>query len=170
MNEFRTQVGEGFAGEGAHVAHVNSVLGAKGGPVEQAWASALASPSAGHVPFVVVLRPGLAVQPYTLFVNKAPLTGDEHARLTWGPAQAGVACGVGDALAEGVIDATAAPNLLLITAVWVDPAATDADAVFAANRTATNDALRRGASQEPLVHDVLAALGAPSNPFYTPPG
>ncbi len=28
------------------------------------------------------------------FVSKASVAGDEHAALTWGAAQAGVACGV----------------------------------------------------------------------------
>mgnify|MGYP001421897508 CR=1 FL=1 len=71
-----TQVGEAFAGSGAEAAHVNTVLGRRGGPVETAWATALATPRAGHVPFVVVLRPNLPVQPPTLFVNKATLGGD----------------------------------------------------------------------------------------------
>ena len=66
-----TQVGEGFAGTGADVAHVNTVLGRKGGPVETAWAVALATPRPGHLPFVAVLQPGLPVKPMTLFVNKA---------------------------------------------------------------------------------------------------
>ena len=54
----RTQFGEGFAGEGADAAHMNTVLGAAGGPVETAWATALATPSSGHAPFVCVMRPG----------------------------------------------------------------------------------------------------------------
>ena len=45
-------IGEAFVGEGANAAHTNIVLGRRGGPVEAAWATALATPSAGHVPFV----------------------------------------------------------------------------------------------------------------------
>ena len=33
MTDFETQFGEGFAGEGVDAAHINTVLGAKGGPV-----------------------------------------------------------------------------------------------------------------------------------------
>ena len=78
------QVGEGFAGSGPDAAHVNTVLGPKDGPVGTAWATALATPRTGHVPFVVVLRPNLAVKPMTLFVNKAAVSpaDDRHARLT----------------------------------------------------------------------------------------
>jgi 5,6,7,8-tetrahydromethanopterin hydro-lyase len=75
---FVTQIGEGFAGEGADAAHVNTVLGARGGPAEAAFATALAEPSPGHTPFLVVLKPGLAVKPVTLFVSKATVTEALH--------------------------------------------------------------------------------------------
>ena len=93
------QYGESFVGDGADAAHINTVLGRRDGPVGTAWATALATPSAGHTPFVAVLRPGLPVQPFTLFVNKAAIADDEHGRLTWGAAQAGVAKGVAYAVA-----------------------------------------------------------------------
>ena len=35
----RTLIGEGFAGSGPDAAHLNTVLGRKGGPVETAWAA-----------------------------------------------------------------------------------------------------------------------------------
>lgn len=162
------QIGEGFAGAGAEAAHVNTVLGPREGPVGAAWATALATPSAGHAPYLVVLRPGLPVQPPTLFVNKAAIAGDEHASLTWGPAQAGVAGGVADALAEGVVDRERAGALVLIAAVWVSPAARDADAVYRNNRAATRAALAAGRDGAPLVADVLAARERPWNPFFEP--
>ena len=66
-------IGESFVGDGADAAHVNVVLGPRDGPAGAAWATALATPRAGHVPFVAIVRPGLAVQPPTLFVNKAAI-------------------------------------------------------------------------------------------------
>jgi len=161
-----SQFGEGFAGTGAHVAHVNTVLGRRGGPVETAWVTALATPRAGHIPFVTVVRPGLPVRPFTLFVNKAPLAGDRHSQLTWGAAQAGVAAGVADAVRGGVIDAPAAADQLLVAAVWVDPEASDETAVFENNRAATFDALRAGASGEPTVGAVLDEGARPWNPYF----
>src|SRR5438552_15692763 len=94
----RVLIGESYVGEGANAAHVNTVLGGRDGPVGAAWATALATPSHGHAPFVVVLHPGLPVKPFTLFVNKATIASDSHANLTWGAAQAGVASGVADAV------------------------------------------------------------------------
>lgn len=164
----QTQIGEAFVGTGAEAAHLNTVLGTRGGPVEAAWTTALATPRAGYAAFVTVLQPGLAVKPLTLFVNKAEVVpGTEHARLTWGAAQAGVAAGVADALAEGTIPIDEVDDLLLIAAVWVDPAASDEAAVLANNRDATRQAIANGAAGRPAADDVLKGRHHPANPFLT---
>ncbi len=107
--------------EGAHAAHINTVLGHRDGPAGTAWATALATPSAGHVPFVAVLRPSLPVKPLTLFVTKSAPESDAHGLLIWGPAQAGVASGIADAVADGEIPADWADTHAVIAAVWVNP-------------------------------------------------
>ncbi|QHF25626.1 formaldehyde-activating enzyme [Rathayibacter sp. VKM Ac-2804] len=163
------QLGESFVGDGVDAAHINTVYGARSGPAGTAWATALASPSAGHVPFVAVLRPSLPVKPLTLFVTKAAPASDAHGLMIWGPAQAGVAAGVADAVAEGSIDPSLVDEAVVIAAVWVNSGAADADAVYRNNRTATATALRNGAQSLPALDDVLAARSAPANPFYTAP-
>jgi 5,6,7,8-tetrahydromethanopterin hydro-lyase len=161
------QFGEGFEGEGAEVAHVNTVLGRRGGPVEVAWVTALATPREGHVPFVVVARPNLPVQPPTLFVNKATLRGEQHERLTWGAAQAGIAAGVGAAVRDGIVAAADVGTLVLVAAVWVAPDAADADSVYVNNRDAVRAALEQGARGGAPLGDVLAACVEPGNPYFT---
>jgi 5,6,7,8-tetrahydromethanopterin hydro-lyase len=161
-----TQFGESFVGEGADAAHVNTVLGAVGGPVETAWVTALATPRAGHVPFVASVAPGVAVRPFTLFVNKAAVEGERHAGLTWGAAHAGVASGVMDAVAEGTIAEVEVNSLVLVVAVWVNPEAGDSEAVFANNRQATLTALQAGRQGLPEVATALRARHSPSNAFY----
>ena len=163
-----TELGESFVGEGAEAAHVNTVLGALGGPVETAWVTALATPRQGHAAFVATLQPGIAVRPFTLFVNKAPIEGERHARLTWGAAQAGVAAGVMDAVADGTVPADDAETRLLIAAVWVNPEASDEGAVFANNRAATATALRAGRTGCPTVAEALAVRDSPHNAYYRP--
>jgi 5,6,7,8-tetrahydromethanopterin hydro-lyase len=158
------QVGEAFVGEAADAAHVNTVLGRRDGPVGTAWATALATPTTGHAPFLTVLQPGLPVQPPTLFVNKAAIASDAHGRLTWGAAQAGVAGGVVDAVEAGVVPALEVEDLVLIAAVWVNPEAADEEAVYANNRAATAAALAAGSRGDPPV-DRLRGLD-PANPFF----
>jgi 5,6,7,8-tetrahydromethanopterin hydro-lyase len=145
---------------------VNTVLGRKGGPVETAWATALATPRRAHVPFVVVLRPNMPVKPSTLFVNKADIRGDRHAALTWGAAQAGVAQGVLESVASGVIPTTEVDELLLIAAVWVDWAADDEEAIYAGNLQATREALAAGVEGRPVIDELLAFRTDPENPFF----
>ena len=117
MTEFVTQIGEAFVGSGPEAAHLNTMLGAKGGPVETAWATALATPRQGHAAFLTTLRPGIPAKPMTLFVNKATLEDGDHSTLTWGPAQAGVGSGVLWAVADGIIEADLVDDLVLIAAV-----------------------------------------------------
>jgi len=161
----RVQIGEGFVGDGVDLAHINTVVGVRDGPAGAAFATALATPSAGHVPFLAVLRPGLAAQPPTLFVTKAAIVDDRHGELTWGAAQAGVAAGVADAVAAGVLDADRVTDLVVIAAVWVNPAAADEHAVQTNNRAATLAALRAGAAGDPPVGDTVDACDATTNPY-----
>lgn len=162
------QIGEGFVGDGADAAHVNTVLGDRAGPVGAAWAAALAAPSAGHAAFVVVGQPGVAALPATLLVNKATIERPEHGEMTWGAAQAGVAKGVALALGEGIIDAAAAGHLVIIAAVWVNPGALEAAAVFANNAEATLQALRNGREGRPSVSEAVAAGLSPWNRSSSP--
>jgi 5,6,7,8-tetrahydromethanopterin hydro-lyase len=162
------QVGEAYVGEGDVTAHVNTVLGWRSGPVGTAWAAALAQPSAGHTPFVAVLCPGVPTKPPTLFVNKATITSDLQAELTWGAAQAGVAWGVAAAVAEEIIPHEHLDELVAIAAVWVNPAATDADALFDNNARATLEALRHGRDGIPSLGDVLTARATPWNAYFRP--
>ena len=145
---------------------MNTVLGRKGGHVETAWATALATPRQGHSSFVVVARPNLPVKPATVFVNKADIRGERHAALTWGAAQAGVAQGVLRAVAEGVVPREHVEDILLIAAVWVDWAADDEDGVYRNNLQATGDALSAGQAGRPSLDELLAVRDAPQNPFF----
>lgn len=164
------QIGESFIGDGVNAAHVNTVLGHREGPAGTAWATALATPSAGHIPFVTVLRPSLPVKPLTLFVTKAAPANDTHGNLIWGAAQAGIAAGVADALTAGAITPEQADSHVIIAAVWVNPAADDEEKVYRNNRESARRALENGARQLPSTADVIEARNSPYNPFFTPRG
>jgi len=162
------KIGEGFVGEGANAAHINVVLGVRDGPVGTAWATALATPREGHVPFVAVAQPNIPVVPFTLFVNKAAIANDRHGELTWGAAQAGVAAGVGLAHQAWMFDGNPeyVDSLVLIVAVWVNKSADNEEAVFANNRDATFAALQKARDAGPGLGQALAAMADPSNPYF----
>jgi len=156
---------EAWAGTGENTAHLNLAVGLKGGPIEQAFLTAMASPRPGHLPFFTVLQPNWPVKPYTLFVNKADLRSEEHSRLTWGPAQAGIAEGILTAVQRGIIPAERVDDYLVVAAVWVDWNANSDEEVYQNNRDAALSALERALGGEPGIEDLLARLGHAENPF-----
>lgn len=167
-NHINVELGESFVDPGVNAAHINTVLGPRGSAAEVAWTTGLATPSTGHEPFVVIMRPGIPVQPYTLFVAKAAPASERHGRLTWGAAQAGVAAGVADAVAVGTIAEDEVTDLRLVVAVWVNPEADDEEAVYRNNRLATATALANGTVRWPDVETVRKTRGYVTNPFFTP--
>lgn len=165
MSPHEILIGEGFVGEGANAAHINTVMGERSGPVGTAWATALATPRVGHVPFVAVASPGSPILPFTLFVNKATIETDAHGELTWGAAQAGIAAGVGQAHLDGYLPGDPG-SYVLIAAVWVNPSANDEEAVFSNNRAAMLSALAMARSGAPDMTAAIAAMLNPSNPYF----
>lgn len=161
--------GEAWSGEAPNGSHVNVVIGRRGSPTAAAAALALASPRPGHVPFLAAHGFNEIVRPVTIVVNKAALDSERLSRMTWGAAHLGIAQGVLDAVAEGLIAAGDAAELVLLVAVWVDPEASDETAVRAANREAMRAALA-DAVTPPSVEGVQALAERredASNSYYS---
>jgi formaldehyde-activating enzyme len=138
------RIGEGWSGTDPDGAHVNVVLAHRGSATAAALLTTFTSPSPGHTPILVVVGEDKAhyepVWPPTIMMNKATATTDRHQTITWGAGQLGIAQGVLDAVAEGLIQASG--ELLLFVAIWIDPAADDETAVRNASRHATLTGVR----------------------------
>jgi 5,6,7,8-tetrahydromethanopterin hydro-lyase len=115
---------------------------------------------------MVVARPNMPVKPPTLFVNKAEIREDGHGLLHWGAAQAAVARGVLESVADGTIPQGEVDDLVLIAAVWVDWSAEDEEEVYANNVEATRAALASAAEGRPKLEELLALRSDPQNPFF----
>ena len=143
LDDLDGRVGEGWSGDVPDGSHVNVVLARRGSPTAAAALSMLANPSPGHTPVLVCVgetpQQYEPVWPPTRMMNKATAADDRHQTITWGAAQLGIAQGVLDAVADGLIVATG--DLLVLVAVWVDPRASDETAVRKANRIAVRNAL-----------------------------
>ena len=74
------------------------------------------------------------------------------------------------AVADGIVDADLVDDLVLIAAVWVNPAAVDEALVYDNNRTATRDALAAGAARLPTLDEALEYRDRAFNAYYLPPG
>lgn len=156
---------EAWAGTGANAAHLNLAVGLKGGPLEQAFLTIMAQPRSGTIPFFTVLQPNWPVKPFTLFVNKADFRSEEHSRLTWGPAQAGIAEGILTAVQQRIIPPEQVDEYLVIASVWVDWNANSDEEVYRNNKDAALSALERAFEGKPGIEDLLARLGHAENPF-----
>jgi len=148
-------VGEALIGKGPEVAHIDLIIGEKEGPVGTAFASGLTQLSAGHTPLLGVIRPNLPPKPSTLIVPKVTVKNMDQAAQIFGPAQTAVAKAVADSVAEGVIPKDRAEELLVIVSVYIDPKATDYDAIYRYNYGATKLAVARAMAGFPDIDKVL---------------
>ena len=164
------RISEAYAGRGDNHVHINLMLGSREGPVGQTFLNVLASPRPGHVPFLVVLQPNVPVWPPVLYVNKAELRGEVHARLTWGASQAGVAEGMRDALRAGALDGYDREEVLIVIAVFIGWSAGDEALVRDNSREAMRLALLRAGGNEGYAADFLDESLEPFNSFYHMPG
>jgi 4-hydroxy-tetrahydrodipicolinate synthase len=169
IRDFKLRVGEALAGEGAEVAHIDLMVGAKDGPVSEAYARAKANPTPGHEPLVAILEPNVLVKPVTLMVPTVTIKNMRQASMVYGPAQTGVAKAVADSLADGTVPREAAEDLVIIANVFVHPSAVDRQRVYINNYKAMRHALRKAVEGRPSVDEVLENKDRSRHPFkYTP--
>lgn len=138
------RIGEGWGGAaGANGSHVNVVLARRGTPTAAALLSTFTTPSPGHTPILVVVgedQPSYEpVWPPTIMINKATATEDLHQTITWGAGQLGIAQGVLDSVADGLLEPSG--DVLVLVCIWIDAAASDQTAVRIATRSAVRKAI-----------------------------
>ena len=159
-------IGESFIGEGANAAHINVFIGDKNGSVGIGLTSSVAAPRMGYIPFMAIHCPNVPVKPATLFAAKADFRNDVHANMTWGPAQAGIAKGVGECVEEQILPAHTVDAWCIIAGVWVNWEANDADLIYKHNYIAMKTAIKRALNSEPSEEELKKAMVSPKNPFF----
>ena len=158
-------VGEALAGEGNEIAHIDLLIGDKNGPVGTAFANALARQSEGHSNLLAVLTPNLAVKPATVLITKVTIKGMKQAVQMFGPAQAAVAKAVADSVADKVIPADQAENLVIVCGVFIHPAADNDKKIHDYNYEATKMAIKAAMTGKPTAQEMLAGKDKAAHPF-----
>ncbi|HEY4700055.1 MAG TPA: formaldehyde-activating enzyme [Nitrososphaerales archaeon] len=158
-------IGEALVGEGKEIAHIDLVIGEKGGPVEAAFMTSLATPRVGHTPLLAVLEPNLPVKPSTLMINKVTMKNAKQAILMFGPAQAAIAKAVMDSVAKGTIPQEKAEDILIIVSVFIEWDASDKKKIYDYNYEATKLAIERAFAKQPTVSEVLEKKDTAKHPF-----
>jgi formaldehyde-activating enzyme len=170
LDDLDGRIGEGWGGLSPNGSHVNVVLAKRGSATAAAAIGMFAHPTPGHTPVLVCVGPAQTeyqvVWPPTLMMNKATATTEHHQNMTWGAAQVGIAQGVLDAVADGVVEATG--DLYVLVAVWIDARADDETALRKANREAIGKALRmcvHGRDPDAAAR-LVAERDSVTGPFY----
>ncbi|WNY25661.1 bifunctional 5,6,7,8-tetrahydromethanopterin hydro-lyase/3-hexulose-6-phosphate synthase [Methanolapillus millepedarum] len=171
------EIGEALIGTGPEVAHVDLMIGAKDGPVGQAFAAGLTQLSAGHTPLLSVIRPNLPTKPSTLIVPKVTLKKGTDTAKIFGPAQSAVAKAIADAVEEGIVPKEIANDVVVIASVFIAPDAEDYNKIYRFNYGATKLALKRALEGFPSVEKMLeennksthAIMGFKVSRLWNPP-
>ncbi|MHA2270720.1 MAG: bifunctional 5,6,7,8-tetrahydromethanopterin hydro-lyase/3-hexulose-6-phosphate synthase [Candidatus Hodarchaeales archaeon] len=158
-------IGEALLGQEPEIAHIDLMIGDKGGPVGQAFANGLVGLSQGHTPLLGVIKPNLPPKPHTLIIPKVTVKGLQQASLIFGAAQAAVSKAVVDALEEGIIPRKKAEDWVIVCSVFVHPSAQSTHRIFHYNYGATRLALRRALRSYPPVDKVLAEKDRAKHPI-----
>jgi 5,6,7,8-tetrahydromethanopterin hydro-lyase len=158
-------VGEALVGDGNEVAHIDLLIGPKDGPVGEAFAHALINQKEGHTNLLAVVAPNLPAKPDTIMANKVTLKGAGQVMHMFGPAQAGVARGVVDAVSEGIIPQDQVENLCIIVGVFIHWDASDDKKIFDWNREATKLSVARAMGAEPSAQQVVDGAAEARHPF-----
>jgi 5,6,7,8-tetrahydromethanopterin hydro-lyase len=158
-------IGEALAGDGNEIAHIDLLIGAKTGPVGTAFANALANQSKGHTNLLAVVAPNLICKPATIMITKVTIENMDQVGLMFGPAQASVGRAVADSVAEGVIPAAQADDLVIVCGVFIHPKASDKTKIYDFNYQATKMAIANAMKGLPKVDEITAKRNSVKHPF-----
>jgi formaldehyde-activating enzyme len=161
---------QGWGGTSPDGVHVNVLLARRGSPTAAVVAGAFTNPSAGFTPVLASVGPDQqayeTVYPPTVVVTKVAPVDERHETLIFGACGAGVARGVLDVVARGVL----APDqdTLVLVSLWLDAAAQDETTVCGNARTAVARAVEEAAvGRDPeAVARLVAGRDEVRHPFY----
>src|SRR5450759_3262202 len=151
-----TCVGESLVGDGNEVAHVDLLIGPRGGPVEAAFCNALTNNKDGFTTLLAVIAPNLLTKPPTILYNKVTIKDARQAVQMFGPAQYAVAKAVQDSVAEGVIPASEADDIFICVGVFIHWEAADDAKIQDYNYRAVKESIARAIAGKPTVAEAIA--------------
>ena len=164
ISGFTLKVGEGFAGPPfQELAHVDLLLGLKGGPVGRAISRAMEGWGEERGLRIINERPR------TLLVPTVTIRTAKQRRLFYEHAAEGVNLAIRLSVGDGFLPEAILDDVVLIANVFVHPAASIAKRVEFNNYKATRHAIRRALEGRPTVEELINEKAAARHPFrYAP--
>jgi 5,6,7,8-tetrahydromethanopterin hydro-lyase len=161
----KVMVGEALVGDGNEVAHIDLIIGPRGSAAETAFCNSLTNNKHGFTSLLAVIAPNLPCKPNTMLFNKVTINDARQAVQMFGPAQHAVALAVADSVAEGIIPANEADDLVISVGVFIHWEAADDAKIERYNYEATKLSIQRAVRGEPRASDVTAKRKQASHPF-----
>ncbi len=164
VGSFSLKIGEGFAGPPFfELAHVDLVLGERGGPVDKAISQALGVSHPGHEVRIICERPRTLLVPT---VTARTAKQEEHIYVH---AANGVVQAIEASIADGFLPEDALDDLVMIANVFVHPAAANRRRIELNNHKAMRAAIRKAIEGRPSIEALLQEKQAARHPFrYAP--
>jgi len=161
----KLMVGESLVGDGNEVAHIDLIIGPRGGTAETAFANRLTNNKDGFTSLLAVIAPNLPTKPHTVMFNKVTIKGAKQAVQMFGPAQAAVARAVADCVAEGTIPQDEANDVFMCVGVFIHWDAADDKKIYDYNYQAVKESIQRAVRGDPQPADVVAKRNSVKHPF-----
>jgi len=158
-------IGEALVGDGNEVAHIDLMMGPRGGAAEAAFCNALTNNKDGFSTVLALVAPNLACKPNTILFNKVTIKGGKQAVQMFGPAQRAVGMAVMDCVEDGTIPADEADDIFICVGVFIHWEADDDTKIQDYNYEATKLSIKRAVSREPKATEVLSKRGSAAHPF-----
>ena len=158
-------IGEALVGDGNEVAHIDLMMGPRGGAAEAAFCNALTNNKDGFSTVLALVAPNLACKPNTILFNKVTIKGAKQAVQMFGPAQRAVAMAVIDCVEDGTIPADEADEIFICVGVFIHWEADDDTKIQDYNYEATKLSIKRAVTREPKAAEVLSKRGSAAHPF-----
>jgi len=164
VGNFSLKIGEGFAGPPFfELAHVDLLLGERGGPVDKAITQALSVPHPGHEVRLIRERPR------TLLVPTVTVRNEKQTEHVYNWATKGVVQAIEASIADGFLPQEALDDLVMIANVFVHPAAANRRRIEVNNYKAMRAAIRKAIEGRPTLQELLQERQAARHPFrYAP--
>jgi 5,6,7,8-tetrahydromethanopterin hydro-lyase len=161
----KLMVGESLVGDGNEVAHIDLIMGPRGGAAETAFANCLTNNKDGFTSLLAVIAPNLPAKPHTVMFNKVTIKGAKQAVQMFGPAQAAVARAVADCVAAGTIPQDEANDVFICVGVFIHWEAADDTKIYDYNYKAVKESIERAVRGDPQPADVVAKRASAKHPF-----
>lgn len=164
VSGFALKVGEGFAGPPFfELAHIDLLLGERGGPVDKAIDRAIGASHPGHEVRLIHERPR------TLLVPTVTIRTEKQAEHIYTCATRGVLRAVEASIEDGFLPKEGLDDLVMIANVFVHPAAANRTRIEMNNYKAMRAAIRKAIEGRPTREELLHERQAARHPFrYAP--